>query len=238
MDDSEILIQEITRTAVNLYKTCFEEMGYDLGPTRNEVEYHNYLVDDPLEFVVGGGDGETNFDLGGLTGGAAGDAGVSEGMVQFICNMETGHKFGYKMPARDLNGYDLGDANGHRTFGYGLLYHPTANKYMDQIKGSWSQQELEGLYKADIAGRSRRVRSWASNNSVSLNQNQIDAIVSGCYNFGNGFLNKAVCKMIAKNPNDPNILNVWAHMSDIQGKKYPGLIKRRKAEANWYFGKF
>ena len=41
--------------------------------------------------------------------------------------------------------------------------------------------------------------------------------------------------MIAKNPNDPAIKNIWAHLSDAQAKKYPGIIKRRQAEANWYF---
>jgi hypothetical protein len=41
--------------------------------------------------------------------------------------------------------------------------------------------------------------------------------------------------MIANDPNDINIKNTWAHLSDAQGKKYPGLIKRRNFEASWYF---
>jgi hypothetical protein len=41
-----------------------------------------------------------------------------------------------------LKGVDYKDANGHRTFGYGLLYHPNGN-YMDQIKAEWTQPELE-----------------------------------------------------------------------------------------------
>ena len=41
--------------------------------------------------------------------------------------------------------------------------------------------------------------------------------------------------MIKKNPIDAAIKNSWSHMSDVQGKKYPGLIKRRQAEAKWYF---
>jgi hypothetical protein len=41
--------------------------------------------------------------------------------------------------------------------------------------------------------------------------------------------------MITKNPNNIQIKNVWSHLSDSQGKKFPGLIKRRVSEANWYF---
>ena len=78
---------------------------------------------------------------------------------------------------------------------------------------------------------------WYKNlsNKIKLNQNQKDAIISACYNFGYGFLQKQICKLIASNPNNPQIKTTWEHLSDAQGKKYPGLIKRRKAEANWYF---
>jgi len=161
-------------------------------------------------------------------------AGLSDGMINFICQYETGHKFGYTMTSKDLNGYDLHDAGGHRTYGYGLLYHPSG-KYMDSIKKVWSQKELEGLFLEHAKLTSSKIDKWAATNKVTLNQNQKDAIASGCYNFGLGFLNKNICKLIAANPNNPAIRNTWAHLSDVQGKKYPGLIKRRQAEAKWYF---
>jgi len=162
------------------------------------------------------------------------DIGVSDSMINFICQWETGHKFGYTMTSKDLNGYDLHDAGGHKTYGYGLLYHPSG-KYMDSIKKVWSQKELEGLFLEHAKLTSNKIDNWAKTNKVTLNQNQKDAIVSGCYNFGLGFLNKQICKLIAANPNNPAIRNTWAHLSDVQGKKYPGLIKRRQAEARWYF---
>lgn len=160
--------------------------------------------------------------------------GLSSGMINFICQYETGHKFGYTMTVKDLNGYDLKDAKGHRTFGYGLLYHPNG-KLMDTIKQSWTQKELEDLFLLHATATSRRIDKWAADNKVKLNQNQKDAIASGCYNFGYGFLNKQICKMIIANPNNPAIRNTWSHLSDVQGRKYPGLIKRRQAEARWYF---
>lgn len=160
--------------------------------------------------------------------------GISDDMINFICQYETGKKFGYTMTAKDLNGYDLHDANGHKTYGYGLLYHPNG-KFMDTIKKVWTQKELEGLFLDHAKLTSSKIDKWAATNKVTLNQNQKDAIASGCYNFGLGFLNKQICKIIAANPNNPAIRNTWAHLSDIQGKKYPGLIKRRQAEARWYF---
>ena len=135
---------------------------------------------------------------------------------------------------KDLNGYDLKDAGGHRTFGYGLLMHPNG-KYMDTIKKVWTQKELEQLFLEHAMSVSKKIDTWAASNKIVLNQNQKDAIASACYNFGFGFLNKNICKLIAANPNNPAIRNTWSHLSDVQGKKYPGLIKRRQAEARWYF---
>ena len=160
--------------------------------------------------------------------------GISNGMINFICQWETGKKFGYTMTAKDLNGYDLHDAGGHKTYGYGLLCHPNG-KYMDTIKKVWTQKELEQLFLQHAKQASTKIDNWAKANKVTLNQNQKDAIASACYNFGFGFLQKQICKIIAANPNNPTIRNTWSHLSDVQGKKYPGLIKRRQAEARWYF---
>ncbi len=161
--------------------------------------------------------------------------GISAGMINFICQYETGKKFGYTMTAKDLNGYDLHDADGHKTYGYGLLYHPVTQKFMDTIKKTWTQKELEQLFLQHAKYASNNIDAWSTANKVKLNQNQKDAIASACYNFGFGFLKKQICKIIAANPNNPIIRNTWSHLSDVQGKKYPGLIKRRQAEARWYF---
>jgi len=162
------------------------------------------------------------------------NSGISDGMIDFICQYETGHKFGYKMTSKDLNGYDLHDAKGHKTFGYGLLYHPNG-KLMDTIKACWTQKELEEIFLLYATAISRKIDKWIEQNKIKLNQNQKDAITSACYNFGYGFLNKQICKTIIANPNNPEIRNTWSHLSDVQGRKYPGLIKRRQAEARWYF---
>ena len=168
------------------------------------------------------------------------NVGISAGMINFICQYETGKKFGYTMTAKDLNGYDLHDAGGHKTYGYGLLMHPNG-KYMDTVKKTWTQKELEQLFLQHAKTTSTKIDNWAKANKVTLNQNQKDAIASACYNFGMGFLTLTgkvytnTVNMIKKNPNDSAIKNSWSHISDKQGVKFPGLIKRRQAEAKWYF---
>lgn len=157
-------------------------------------------------------------------------------VLQEISKFESGKPFGYTMSEKDLKGYDLGDAGGHRTFGYGLLYHPNG-RYMDQVKETWTQSELEDLYKQTVNNMQRKIDQWSKKHNITLNKNQRDAITSACFNFGPGFLNKNIAKKIAKNPNDPTIYEDWARLSDKQGVKYPGLIKRRQKEANWYFGR-
>lgn len=245
LDDSEILVYELNKTILNIYKLCFEEMGYDLGKQFvNDIDYVNYLENESLNWgddyifnLEDRGSDIGDFSLG-LDPGELSDVGISEGMIQFISTFESGRKFGYQMSNKDLYGINLRDANGHRTFGYGLLINPITKKYMDELKPSYTQEELEQLYKYTIKKKSEYVDKWAAKRNVTLNQDQKDAIVSAIFNFGEGFLNWSIGKRIAANPNDTNIKNIWAHWSDKQGINNPGLIKRRHAEANWYFGTY
>lgn len=207
----------------------------DSSISESIVEKMVVNVSDGISSVIGVGSVGAIGEIMNIQAVSPGETGLSEQMLDIICMYETGHKFGYTMTAKDLNGYDLGDAGGHRTFGYGLLNHPNGRR-MDTIKQSYSQTELETLYLNMVKQMVGKVQNWKTKNNVDLNQNQIDAITSACYNFGPGFLNKPICKMIAANPNNPAIKNTWEHLSDVQGAKYPGLIKRRRFEAAWYFG--
>ena len=240
VDNSEILVQNIQNAKLSLMRELIEIVGESFGDDEANVEYRNYMAD---KIIASSPNGTqiVNFDeftTGVMVDpGSVSDTGLSDAMLDMICRYETGKPFGYNMAQKDLVGYDLGDAKGHRTFGYGLLYHPVTKQFMDSMKAVWTQQELETLFKLYAKNIVDKINSWASSNNIQLNQRQIDAIACASYNFGIGFLKKNICKMIAANPNDPNIFNTWCHLSDVQGQKYPGLIKRRQAEANWYFGK-
>jgi hypothetical protein len=95
--------------------------------------------------------------------------GLSDDMFNAISKYETGKNFKYSMSDKDTNGYDLGDAKGHKTFGYGLLYHPETGNYMDSTKLAYSQTELEDLYCQSASKRVDKVKSWASKKNISLN---------------------------------------------------------------------
>lgn len=217
IDTTSEIIENIDMIWRDLIKEVFEIYGINFGVTLPNIEYHNYLINNPINL-------QANMNA---------ICGISQEMLDAICKYETGHPFGYAMEERDLNGYDLGDAGGHLTFGYGLLYHPTGG-FMDSIKKQWTQEELEGLFLEHINKKVELVKNKATSANVSLNQHQIDAMVCAMYNFGDGFLNRQLGQMILANPNDSKIYDTWVHLSDAQGRKYPGLIKRRKFEADWY----
>lgn len=157
-------------------------------------------------------------------------------LYNWISRFERSKDFGGSLSSDDLKGVDYKDANGHRTFGYGLLYHPNGN-YMDQIKSEWTQAELEQLYKQTVDNTRNKVLNWAKAKNVDLKDNQIDALTSAVYNFGPRFLEWSVAKRIAANPNDEKIYEAWSRFSDHQADKYPGLVTRRKKEADRYFNR-
>lgn len=204
-------------------------------PEEIKFKYLYSLYRDMSGTATYAGGGFTSVNLGSLTNMEIGDAGVSKFMIAKLCQWECGKTFGHPMTQKELNGVDVGDADGHKTYGYGSLMYDDKH-YMDQVKKVWTQPELEAQFLNDVNKRANKVKAWANSHSIQLNQNQIDAIVSGCYNFGMGFLKKNICSMIARNPQDPQIPSTWAHLSDAQGRKYPGLITRRQEEARWYAG--
>lgn len=94
------------------------------------------------------------------------------------------------------------------------------------------------LFNADVDKFARSVE--ASLAGVSLKQKQFDAVVSLAYNIGLGGLKKSTLyKKVKANPDDPTIRaefmkHVNARVNGIL-KPLPGLVKRRRAEADHYF---
>lgn len=157
---------------------------------------------------------------------------VSDTALSRICQWETQRDFGYQMGPKDLNGYVV-KGETRKTYGYGLRVHPNG-KYMQDVKKSWTQPELEELFKQKIEIEKQWVLDWAKKNGIELKQGQLDAMVSAVYNYGRaGFLRTGIPAMIAENPDNPEIPEVWAHASDHR-KKMGGLHARRREEAKWY----
>ena len=70
-----------------------------------------------------------------------------------------------------------------------------------------------------------------------INQDQFDALVSFSFNVGLGSLSRSsILKKVNADPSDPTIRDSFAMWNKAGGKVLAGLVKRRKAEADWYFG--
>lgn len=111
------------------------------------------------------------------------------------------------------------------TIGYG---HTKDVKLGDKITSEQAEKFLiEDLVTAE---------NEANKHNLNINQNQFDALVSFIFNVGVGnFRKSTLLKRLKANPNDTDIevqFNRWIYGG---GKILPGLVKRRKAEAELYF---
>lgn len=102
-----------------------------------------------------------------------------------------------------------------------------------------TQAEADRLFDADVRKFAEKVAPLFS--GVVLNNNQFDALVSLSYNIGSLSVKApTLLRKVKANPNDPSIRaeflkHVNARVNGVL-KPLPGLVKRRTAEANHYFG--
>lgn len=101
-----------------------------------------------------------------------------------------------------------------------------------------SRRKAEDLFREDTEKFAGIVGNIFAR--VPLTDNQFSALVSLAYNIGPGNLRKsALCRMVLANPADPAIRNEFMKHTKarINGilKELPGLVARRRAEADIYF---
>lgn len=113
------------------------------------------------------------------------------------------------------------------TIGYG---HTTGVKPGDVVTDvqaeAWLRQDIETAERAVNAQR------------LPFSQNQFDALVSFAFNVGAGnFQRSTLLKLARENVNDPRVRGEFSRWIYGGGKILPGLVKRRKEEADLYFSK-
>lgn len=102
-----------------------------------------------------------------------------------------------------------------------------------------TQAEADNLFEKDIKKFADKVAPLFT--GVHLTTNQFDALVSLSYNIGCLSVKApTLMRKVKANPNDPSIKaefmkHVNARVNGVL-KPLPGLVKRREAEANHYFG--
>ena len=117
------------------------------------------------------------------------------------------------------------------TIGYGHLI-----KSGEYFRNGITESVATELLRSDIATAERAVKS---NITVSLSQNQFDALVSLAYNIGaKNFATSTVVKYINnqkfRSSIYPNLESAWKAWNRSQGKISNGLINRRQNEWNMY----
>ena len=115
------------------------------------------------------------------------------------------------------------------TIGYG---HTGKDVFAGQ---TITEADASELLRKDVARFEAAVNRYVAS---EINQNQFDALVSFTYNVGEGALQKSsLLRLVNNNPSDPAIQQAFLMWTKAGGKILPGLERRRKAEADLYFGK-
>ena len=73
-------------------------------------------------------------------------------------------------------------------------------------------------------------------NGLPISQHQFDALLSFTFNIGIGNLARStLLRKVKANPKDPSIRGEFSRWVCGGGKRLPGLVRRRKMEADLYF---
>ena len=116
------------------------------------------------------------------------------------------------------------------TIGYGSTYYLDGSKVLmgqkiSQVEADMLMLKLLPKYEATVI----------KNIKVILNQNQFDALVSFCWNCGSS---KDLFKLINQKSTNEVIYDWWINnFVTGGGKLLPGLIKRRRKEADLFIKK-
>jgi lysozyme len=132
-----------------------------------------------------------------------------------------------------LNAYpDPGTGGEPFTIGYGTTVYKNGDKV--KLGDTISHEQAEDELNFEIDKKSLAVDTLTK--SVSLNQNQFDALTSFAYNCGIGAFQKStLLKRVLANPQDADIRNQFMKWNKSGGQEMKGLTRRRTAEAGLYF---
>ena len=122
------------------------------------------------------------------------------------------------------------DVAGHLTIGYGHYIAPSeAANY--PANRSISREEAEALLKQDVATSEQAVLRLIY---VPLSDGQFDALVSFTYNLGAGALQRSTLRRKVNRQAHAEVPAEFLRWVYAAGRKWPGLLRRRQAEAERY----
>ncbi|MCE9883930.1 MAG: lysozyme [Hafniaceae bacterium] len=118
------------------------------------------------------------------------------------------------------------DAVGKWTIGYGHLILPNEN-YDQPI----SLDVANALLRADLKRTEEGVRNSVT---VTINQNQFDALVSFAFNLGVGNLKSSTLLRLLNEGNIFAAADQFLRWNKAGGRELPGLTRRRRAERDLF----
>jgi lysozyme len=121
--------------------------------------------------------------------------------------------------------------SGLATIGFGAIFYENGSRVQlgDKISRDRADQLLFFQVKLFADEVQRIVK-------VKLNENQLGALVSFCFNVGGAaFAKSTLARKVNANPSDSTIRNEFMRWTRGGGKVLPGLVKRREEEANLYY---
>lgn len=118
------------------------------------------------------------------------------------------------------------------TIGIGTTVYPNGQKVKEG--DTCTKEQAYQYLQNDLLFTEKQVDSYTTD---AINQNQFDALISFAYNVGvNALKTSTLLKKVNANTNDPTIRDEFMRWVYGGGVVLPGLVNRRKAEANLYFG--
>jgi lysozyme len=128
------------------------------------------------------------------------------------------------------------EGRGVPTIGYGTIKYPdgTAVKLSDD---AISEDQAVAYLLFELKDKSAQVEKWAIKNNIKLTDNQFSALVSFSYNEGCSYLLIAGHSLhdAVTSGGEKEIRAAFALYNKAGGKVLPGLVIRRKKEADLYF---
>ena len=119
------------------------------------------------------------------------------------------------------------------TIGYGNTFYEDGSKV--KMGDAITRERAEKMLFQTVMSFQTQVRAAVTSN---ITPNQLSALTSFTYNVGIEALRRStLLKMVNTNPNDSAICSEFAKWNKANGVTLPGLVNRRRDEADLYFKK-
>ncbi len=122
------------------------------------------------------------------------------------------------------------------TIGYGTIQYPPYyenGKRVALTDPPITEMQAEDFLRYEVTQKSKGIDPLLRDD---LSANQFGALISFAYNLGEGALKQSTLRLkVNRNPQDPTIRDEFMKWVHSNGKRQPGLVRRRKAEADLYF---